>query len=419
MSDGRTTTLPTWDCQRRRGLAAWSLTLVVHVAAAGCTPSLSRPDHVVAPQLAPERLGQSAPVDRCAVDGTTESILMQGSGALMVRRTAEGPVERLQPQRGEVVLLRGSLLLLDGTSLRELEGDGAVPLPGAEILRVPFAVAVHPDGRELAVWSRSAAGPVLVVDGRTGALVRMLAEHGAPVTAVGFGARGRVITADRTGWVRVWGATGARPEAWLRPFDDGGPSALAASGDVVAACRGSQVWLWGVAPHPDGTGVGLRGRIELDGPCAALSMRDGLLAVAFGSGSVLLWDVEAAEARGIVRDDHAVDVCVAGPHAVLVVGDDGQSAARLWDSGLWARSAVQRWTPPAPDPVARLTSETFVALYQRARCEQQRGDARALVHLLLAHGVPDLPTWTQGSRRRLEDDPALLERVANGGAPCP
>lgn len=392
--------------------------LAVATLLVGCASTPSLPDPPAVPVIVAEPLGPAVAIDRCSIDTERGALVLQGPDALLVRRAAGAALERLQPQRGEVLSVRGALLELDGATLRELEGDGAIPLPGAGVLPPPLAITAHPDGREIAVWSQRSAGPVLVVEVKSGALVRMLADHPAAVTSVAFAAQGRVITADRAGWVRVWGATGARPEAWVRPLGGGALTALAAGGRAIAACRGTQVWVWSVGGAPRANGgeaAGPLGRLDIEGECTALSLRDDRLAVASGR-TVVLWDLSAGASVGSVSEAPGVTVCLDGPDALLCAGDDGRSAARWWPRGAWApASDGARWTTAEADPVARLSADTFVGLYQRVRCELQRGDARVVVQLLEAHGVPDLHGWTEGSRQRLEAEPPLLDRVAETG----
>lgn len=384
---------------------------------AGCAPVALVPPPA-APAASPlDAFGPLDPARRCQVAPETGVVLVQGDHVVAWRGPDAAEPTLAPSPSGAAMLTRGAVMVLDDTVLREVGGDRVVPLPGAGIARPPLRAAVQPGRDVLAVWSERDTGPVLIIDPSTGALLRLLGEQPVLVTGVAFAGRDRIATADRDGWVRIWGATGARPEAALRPFGGEPPAVLVAGSSLVVVAREGEVWIWRTEP------AGLVGRLSVPGAVTGASLDGGLLALAVRGAGVLVWSVGDARAVAGLPVEGVQDVCIAGtqeaPWGIVVVRADGTTRGGMQvAAGSWGPPAsAATWDPAPADPTQALGPDAFVALYQRIRCEQQRGDARTVVEVLRSHGVGDLATWTAGAKARLAGDPELLQRIAAGQAP--
>lgn len=382
---------------------------------AACATGAPEPTPAPTPAPAPMAFGPAAPMERCAVTAQG-GIVVQGQQIVAWRRADDAAVAQAPSPHAPVFPTRGGLVYVEGGQLREVEGDRVVPLPG--VARQPLRAAGRHGTDGLAVWAARDAGPVLLIDAATGGLLRLLGEQPAPVTAVGFAGRDRLATADRDGWVHIWGPTGARPDATLRPFGAQPIDVLAADGGLVAASRGGEVWLWSADPP------GLVGWLTVGGDVVSLSVYEGTVALGVRGAGVLLWDARAARSTGGLALPEVRDVCLGGPSAdpwAVVIDGGVAGGGSLVARDAWTAAPVTAvWTPAPADPVAALGTDAFVRLYQRVRCAQQRGDARAVVEVLQAHGVQDLPSWTAGTQSRLAADQMLLQRIATADSPpCP
>lgn len=399
------------------------------VLVAGCHPSA-----VPVPPMppAPPPPAPVLPVfgdlaDRCEVDEATGSLLLDGpGGARLVRLTDGRDVASFAPPRtgSGATLLDGRVILPGARSFVVVDpgsGDGRdVSLPTD--LEPPLGVVARTS--EVVLWSRAVAGPVVAVDPSTGALLRLLGEQPEPLTGVALGPRGKVITADATGWVRVWGPDLPVPDTRVRPFGPT-PVSIVVVGERLAVIAAGDARIYDLLPFR------YAGALRFPAPVVAAATTVGVgagptLVVALADGRVLRVDPLSGTVIGGAQDPapSVSDLCASGggDPRVVVVGTGGESAARVYRVLAFAPAEGRvGWDPPAADPVEALSSDTFAALHLRIRCAQQRGDARDVVRLLEGHGIPDLAAWAHGVERRLEEDRELLLRLTRDSllAPCP
>jgi WD40 repeat protein len=161
--------------------------------------------------------------------------------------------------------------------------------------RLPGRLAFSPDGTLLA------AGAV-VIDVRSGRVLRVFRGQLSPVTGAAFSPDGALLaTASFDGNVRVWGAVdgSVRADITIGPDDWASDVAFSPDGTVLAAaCDDSEtVRLWD--PR---TGRALATfTIGADATCVDFTPDGRLLAVGSWSDTADLWDVAAGIVTGALE----------------------------------------------------------------------------------------------------------------------
>jgi WD40 repeat protein len=279
----------------------------------------------------------------CDPGSGRQTALLQGPGREPGRRSDKGPV---------VSDLAGLMLALafrpDGAQLVTGSRSGTVQfwdVPKGRLRRTVTlagagvdSLAYSPDGKQVAAAlgntdpGQQTSGSVVLLDARSGAVVRTLTGHTDGVLAVRFRSDGRRLASggfDRT--LRVWDAVTGEVLAVLTGHG-ATVTAVAFSNDgrlLASASRDRTVRLWdaqslqplatlehaslvhGVAFSPDGT----------------------RLAAACDDNTIRLWDVatrqEVAELRGHRAYVHAVAF---GPDGTRLVSASGDFTVRVWDT---------------------------------------------------------------------------------------
>ena len=113
----------------------------------------------------------------------------------------------------------------------------------------PTAVAVSPDGKEIAVGGKD--GVVRVFDGKTGKVVHQLAGHDGIVHAVAFSGDGKkLVTAGADKTLRVWNPATGKETAVLKGHTDAVRCALVSSDGavIVSGSADKTVRVWELKP---------------------------------------------------------------------------------------------------------------------------------------------------------------------------
>jgi hypothetical protein len=382
--------------------------IVAACATAPVPPEPAPPPHVQRAQL-PE------PAVRC--EGQGSRVLVQGAAVASAFLVQGGPVlgapllarVALPASGARAALFGDAIVTVEPGALAFTTADGSRRVPLESPVGLPAGVAVRPGGTEAVLWAIGATEPVVVVDPDSGRTLRTLSGHEVPVADVLLGPRGLTVTIDAAGWVRLFDATRSSAIARLRPID-GAPVDAAIAGAWLMITAGAGARLLSLDPP------GPAGEAAFGGAVTSLGSDGERFVVGLASGAAVV--VDPATKRGVAAFDAtpAADLCLAAGWLAAVGAD-----LSLVPPDLGATPPAVTWIEAAPaNPVEAISDDTFTALYHALRCAQAQGDARRVVNLLESYGVPDLPAWARASGVRLQQDGALLRRLADETAkPCP
>ena len=213
---------------------------------------------------------------------------------------------------GTYPFLRDGSFIFGSAKVWDLRTTGevrSVTPPGGPV----FALAFHPEGKEVAVGCED--GAVRILDAETGAVLRVLPDNGGPVRGVAYGPGGRTLVASAGKVVRLWDAEAGRE---LRVF------------------RGHEGDIFAVAFDRDGKQVAALG-LKLVTERLPGTQRD----YTAYTGELKLWDAATGEVRWsavgkIDLTGRGTSIPLSGlafsPDGRQLLGALGDENARLWDA---------------------------------------------------------------------------------------
>jgi WD40 repeat protein len=234
------------------------------------------------------------------------------------------------------------------------------------------AIAVTADGKFIAVGD--AGGKIAWIDAATKQIVRTLAGHAGPVSALALSADGaRLYSGGEDKTVRVWNtADGAQVAQWSTPAPIAAALLVAGGSQLATAHADNLIRTWNIAgslpndaaatPAPAKEFKGHTGPVT----CLALASADGKQ---FASGSrdstLRVWNVDAGnQLRELNHGAPILAIAVRADGKRLVTSGEN-NVVRVWDGeknqslaenrgNIWARLKLERSTRVAAAMKARL-----------------------------------------------------------------
>ena len=244
-----------------------------------------------------------------------------------------------EPRRLNLTLAPATAVAVNAESRRLVRGlaDGTVVLldtaDGRELARMNHrmrvnAVAISPNGAIVA--SAGGDGTIHVLDGITGARLRLLKTDRRNPLSVAVSSDGWVAAGLVDGTACLWDASGARVKERILGAGAVHAVALSDGGRVVVAARQSRVSAWDVATDT---------LTDFDGPrelayCVAVRPDGGAVACGTYGGKLFRWDRTATAPKSVGTGHVGPIYSVAFPgDGQSVVSGGADRVVRVWDGG--------------------------------------------------------------------------------------